>query len=191
MKKLIKKFHLIKENHRKTIRTKCARLTIGSSVGRVLKKGSKEQIWRTLEKISVDQLLRLRSEKDYKKWFEKQLNVLARKINKTNKGNTRIYPGYKWGHTTKILCLYLRSVVMDSEFFNQSHREKIKYLLYCPIDSVVMNALEECNVPLPFKKIKDIDTPDKFYDVQDRLKHAATKVKVPRIWFDDNWADRT
>jgi len=181
MEKLIKKFCDIKEGHRETILTKLARTTIGSSIGRVLKKGSKEQIWRTLEKIPVDKILRLRSEQDYKKWFEKQLGILARKIDKTNRGNARIYPGYKWGHATKILCLYLRSIVIDREYFLKNYGEKIKYWLYCPIDSVVMKALKKYGVDLPFKKIKDIDAPETFYDIQNKLGQAARKVGVPRI----------
>ena len=187
---LKKEYGRLKKHHRGAIRTRLARLTIGSSVGRVLKKGSKERIWHILEKIPVDEIIQLQSEQDYKKWFEKQLGVLARKIDKTNKGNTRIYPGYKWGHATKILCLYLRSVVIDREYFLQNYREKVKYWLYCPIDSQVMSALKRCNVHLPFEKIKDIDTPEKFYAVQDRLKQAASEAGVPRIWFDDNWGDR-
>ena len=190
MKKLREEFCRIKENHREAIRTRLARSTIGSSVGRVLKKGSKEQVWPILEQIPVDEILQLKNEQDYKKWFEKQLVVLARKINKTNKRNARIYPGYKWGHATKILCLYLRDVVIYREYFLQNYREKVKYWLYCPIDSVVMNALERCGVDLPFKKIKDINKPKKFYDIQKILGREAKKIKVPRIWFDDNWADR-
>jgi hypothetical protein len=188
---LKKEFRRLKKHHREAIRARLARSTIGSSVGRVLKKDSKKQIWPTLEKIPVDEILRLRSEQDYKKWFEKQLGVLAREIDKTNKRNARIYPGYKWGHATKILCLYLRDVVIYREYFLKNYREKVKYWLYCSIDSQVMSALKRCKVNLPFKKIKDIDTPEKFYDVQDKLKQAASEAGVPRIWFDDNWADRT
>jgi len=43
---------------------------------------------------------------------------------------------------------------------------------------------------LPFKAIKEIDTTEKFYDVQELLGEAAAKVGVPRVWFDDNWGDR-
>jgi hypothetical protein len=190
MEKLAEKFRCIKKLHRKTIQRKHARLTIGSSVGRVLKKDSKEQIWPILEKIPVDEIVQLQGEQDYKNWFEKHLDVLAQKIAETNRGNRRIYPGYKWGHATKILCLYLRSVVMDGEYFPQNYKKKIKYWLYCPIDSQVMNALKKYGVNLPFDKIKGIDKPEKFYDVQDKLKQAASEVGVPRIWFDDVWADR-
>jgi len=187
---LKKEFFRLKKRHREAIRTRLARLTIGSSVGRVLKKDSKEQIWPILKRIPVDKIMQLRNEQDYKKWFEKQLNRLAQKIDETNRGNTRIYPGHKWGHATKILCLYLRDIVVHREYFHQNFRESIKNWLYCPIDSEVMCALKRCGVNLQFKKIKDIDTPEKFYSVQNMLGQAANKIGVPRIWFDDNWGDR-
>ncbi len=187
---LEEKYNCIKRDHKKAIRRRLARITIGSSVGRVLRKGSKEKIWPVLERIPVNEILRLRSQQDYKRWFEKQLNILAVKIHKTNKGNTRIYPGYKWGHATKILCLYLHDIVVHREYFPQDCAGKVKYWLYCPIDSVVMNALKRCGVTLEFRKIKEIDKEKKFYHIQDMLGQAAKRKGVPRVWFDDNWGDR-
>jgi hypothetical protein len=43
---------------------------------------------------------------------------------------------------------------------------------------------------LPFKRIREIDTAKKFYDVQTALGAAAREAGVPRVWFDDNWSDR-
>ncbi len=188
---LIKKeFRRLKKHHREAIRTKFTRLTIGPSEGRVFKKGSKEQIWPILKQIPVDEIVQLQSEQDYKKWFEKHLDVLAKKIAKTNKGNKRIYPGYKWGHATKVLCIYLRDIITNEEYFRQNDRKRVKDWLYCPIDSQVMNALKRCGIDLRFEKIKDIDTPQKFYTVQNILGQAANEIRVPRVWFDDNWVDR-
>lgn len=187
---LEKEYNRIKGNHKKAIRTRLARITIGSSVGRVLRKGSKKRIWLVLEQIPVDEILRLRSQQDYKKWFEKQLSILAREIHKTNKGNARIYPGYKWGHAAKILCLYLHDIVIHREYFSQGSVGKIQYWLYCPIDSKIMDALKRCGLNLEFKKIKDIDEGKKFYHIQNVLGQAAEQEGVPRIWFDDNWVNR-
>ncbi|MDD5458332.1 MAG: hypothetical protein PHF37_02940 [Phycisphaerae bacterium] len=187
---LEEKYRHINENHKKAIRSRLARSTIGSSVGRVLEKGSKEQVWPILEQLPVDEIIHLQSEQDYKNWFENQLNVLAKKIHETNNGNTRIYPGYKWGHATKILCLYLHDIVMHREYFLKNDIDKVKYWLYCPIDSQIMSTLKKCGVELGFDRIKKIDEAKKFYDIQDMLGTTAKKVGVPRIWFDDNWADR-
>ena len=67
---------------------------------------------------------------------------------------------------------------------------RISPWLYSPIDHVVINRLWKLHGPLPFWQIKGIDTPDKFYLVQDLLGQAAAKVGVSRVWFDDNWGDR-
>jgi hypothetical protein len=190
MKNLIEEYVRLKKNHRKAIRTRLARITIGASVGRVFKEKTKKQIWPILKKIPVDEILRLKHEQSYKEWFKRQLRILAHQIGRTNKGNTRIFPGYKWGHATKILSLYLHDIVMHGEYFQQNDRERVKYWLYCPIDGLVMKSLKKCGVPLGFTKIKDIDTEGKFFDVQDLLKEAAQEAGAPRIYFDDNWADR-
>jgi hypothetical protein len=190
MRNLKKEYVRLGKNHRNAIRTRIARTTIGASVGRVFKKKTKERIWPILKEIPVDAMLRLKNEPSYKEWFKKQLKVLAHKIGSTNKGNTRIFPGYKWGHATKILCLYLHDIVMHGEYSQQNDRERVKYWLYCPIDGLVMKSLKKCDVALEFTKIKDIDTEEKFFAVQDLLKKAAQEAGVPRIYFDDNWADR-
>lgn len=38
--------------------------------------------------------------------------------------------------------------------------------------------------------IKEIDSAEKFFGVQDSLGEAAKKARVPRIWFDDIWGMR-
>ena len=53
-----------------------------------------------------------------------------------------------------------------------------------------MDSLKRCGVNLHVKKIKDINTPEKFYEIQGVLDQAARKVNTPRIWFDDNWVAR-
>jgi hypothetical protein len=77
-----------------------------------------------------------------------------------------------------------------SRYFTDAEAAVIVPWLYSPIDGVVIRRLGRLNGPLPFRKIKDIDEPEKFYRVQDLLGQAAAKVGVPRVWFDDNWGDR-
>jgi hypothetical protein len=36
--------------------------------------------------------------------------------------------------------------------------------------------------------ISGIDSPRKFWHVQDTLGAAGARAGVPRVWFDDNWA---
>jgi hypothetical protein len=118
------------------------------------------------------------------------LSSLARVISKTNRGNNRVYPGYKWGHGTKILCLFLRDTVLHSRYFPDGKAERLRYYLYAPVDNIVIRKLRELVYAPPFRQIKGIDSSKKFYDLQDALGKASSQVGVPRIWFDDIWGER-
>ncbi len=187
---IFKEFQRISVDHRKAIQTKTARAVIGPSVGRVFQKNSVHKIWPVLAKINLDVMKSIESQDKYKEWFEKQLNKLASKIKQTNPSNKRIYPGYKWGHETKILCLFLNDIVIHRDFFNAKTANRLINFLYVPIDSLVMGRLKHLGIKLNFSQIKQISSKKDFYGVQDMLGEAAQKVGVPRIWFDDNWGDR-
>lgn len=188
--RLRKKYEDIGNKHRSSLLKISARSVLGSSVIRVFNGESKPILLNYLERIDINDLLRLKDETDYKSWFKNHLSKLSQEIKKTNPQNTSIYPGYKWGHATKILNLYIREVVEYKRYFRESEAAKIRKWLYVPIDSQVMKKIRALGYTLPFNKIKDIDTAKKFYDVQDLLGRAASAVNVPRIWFDDVWADR-
>jgi len=136
---LVREFQRIREDHKKAIQKRLARITIGSSVGRVFQENTVHKIWPVLEKIDLDAMKKIKSQEQYREWFEKQLNILAAKIKKTNPNNKRIYPGYKWGHATKILCLFLNDIVVHRDFFNSATANRLINFLYAPIDSVVRN----------------------------------------------------
>ena len=42
--------------------------------------------------------------------------------------------GYKWGHATKILTLYIREFVLNSRYFTDAQVQAILPWLYVPID---------------------------------------------------------
>jgi hypothetical protein len=188
--KLIKKYKDIGKKHRSSLLKISRRSVLGSSVIRVFDPDSKPIFQKCLEKINVDDLLQLKDQTEYKAWFQNHLSKLSREIRKSNPKNANIYPGYKWGHATKILNLYIREVVEYKHYFRESKAAKIRKWLYMPIDSQVMKEIHALGHTLPFNKIKHIDMAKKFYDVQDLLGQAASAVNVPRIWFDDVWADR-
>jgi hypothetical protein len=187
---LITEFKRIKARHKRAICIRAARVVLGSSVIRVFNSDSKDRLLRILKGVNVSGLLNITSEKKFKNWFELELDRLGTAIEETNKDNNRIYPGYKWGHATKVLTLYVREVVLNSRYFTEEEVSKISPLLFVPIDSVAIRRLRKLGIKLSFSAIKDIDTPDKFYNVQRLLGEAALEVGVPRIWFDDNWGDR-
>jgi hypothetical protein len=53
-----------------------------------------------------------------------------------------------------------------------------------------MGRLRKLGMKLAFDRIREIDTAERFFGVQQQLGEAARKVDVPRVWFDDNWGDR-
>ena len=187
---LVVEYERIKANHRKAITLTVARSILGPSVIRVYCEGTKEPLLKALVALDSDCLPDLAGQEAYRAWFQQSLDAVARVIAGTNQDNCRIFPGYKWGHATKVLCIYVRDLVNYSRYFTDSEAARITPWLYSPIDSVVINRLWELHSPLPFSQIKDIDAPEKFYKVQDLLGQAAAEVGVPRVWFDDNWGDR-
>jgi hypothetical protein len=98
--------------------------------------------------------------------------------------------GAKWGHSTKVLTIFLREMVSHTRLFRDDEVPRIERLLYVPLDSITMERLRALKMRLPFKRIREIDTAKKFYDVQTALGAAAREAGVPRVWFDDNWSDR-
>jgi len=188
--KLEKEFERINLNHHKALKATAARVVLGSSVIRVFKEGTKKKLMPVLVRIRIDELFKVKNQKQFKLWFGKELNKVAVAVRKTNRSNDRIYPGYKWGHSTKILTLYIREMVLNSRYFNDSQVKRISNWLYTPIDSIAIKRLWKLDIKLPFNNIKEIRTSTMFYGIQDMLVKAARKVNVPRVWFDDNWGDR-
>jgi hypothetical protein len=189
--KLAKEFKRIKHDHKLALRKRSALSVLGPSVIRVfVRKRTKKPLLNVLIKIPVGELGRIQSERGYKRWFGNLLGRVARVIKRTNEHNHRIYPGYKWGHAAKVLNLYLRDIVYNSRYFSDSVVDRVGFWLYVPLDSILLGRLRQLDCRTGLRAIKDIDTAKKFFSVQNKLAEAAAKVRVPRVWFDDNWADR-
>jgi hypothetical protein len=187
---LVDEFQRIKREHRKAVRHRAARVVLFPSLLRVYRRGTNKELFPVLVAVPVDELREVQTPEQFRTWFEAHLEVLAAAIDKLNRGNGKIYPGYKWGHATKILTLYLREIVLNSRYFKDAETERLATLLYIPIDNVSMKRLKELGHRLAFSAINQIDTPEKFYGIQEMLGQVAARVGVPRIWFDDNWGDR-
>jgi len=89
------------------------------------------------------------------RWFDIQLDRLARAIKPLNSRNHRIAPGEKWGHATKILTLFVRDLVLKSRYFHDKDAKRIPQFLHAPIDGIVIKRLRKLGVRLPFSKIKE------------------------------------
>jgi hypothetical protein len=180
----------IKSRHREAIRARWARSVLGASVIRVFSPGTKDAVLPYLTALDVDSLPRLKTRKQFEKWYERNLSDLARIVAKHNRGNSRIRPGLKWGHSAKILSLYLRDIVEHSRYFSDSVARRICPWLFVPVDSKVLGRLGSLKADVPFDRIREIATRKDFYSIQRRFEKSCERVSVPRVWFDDNWAVR-
>jgi hypothetical protein len=185
-------YRRIASAHHRAIRLFTSRSCIPPSVTRVFTTGTKDTLVPLLARLPVDDLPELTDEAAFRPWFTRQLDPVARAIIRLNPPETRpgIHPGYKWGHATKVLALFVRDLVLFSRYFSDDEVEKIAPLLYCPVDSIVIKRLRELGEPSGVSQISGIDSPQRFWRIQDLLGQAAATVGVPRVWFDDNWGDR-
>lgn len=189
---LSEEFRRIKRHHKDAMKAVAARDALMSSVIRVFSKGTSAALFPLLVAIDVDTLERLDGQERYRGWFEQHLESVAQVIADTSPEALKpsIYPGYKWGHAAKILNVYLKNVVLHSRYFSDEVAERVSYLLYCPIDSFVINKLSRLRCRPIFKSIKEIADSKVFYAVQEQLRKAADEIEVPLVWFDDNWSVR-
>ena len=178
--------------HRAATRWFTARSCIPASVTRVFAAGTKADLVPLLARLPVDELPGLADEAAYRAWFTRQLDFVAATILRLNPPAVRpgIHPGYRWGHATKVLALYVRDLVLFSRYYTDVEVEQIAPWLYCPVDSVVMKRLRELGERPGISQISGIDSPQRFWRIQDLLGAAAAAAGVPRVWFDDNWGDR-
>lgn len=190
MTALHEEFRRIKKQHSQALRKTAARVVLGPSVMRVYTSGTKDKLLSLLPTLDIDRIIYYKNQKQFSAWFDQSVSRVAKVISLCNPRNTRIRPGIKWGHATKIMALYVRELVLNSRYFSDSEAEKISPFLHVPIDGVVIGRLRKLGLDPPFRKIKEIDMREKFYLVQENLASAALAQGVPRIWFDDNWGDR-
>lgn len=178
--------------HHLAIRKFTARSCIPASVTRVFNKGTKDALVPLLARLPVDDLPSLTGEPRFRQWFTRHLDPVAKAILRLNPPETRpgIHPGYKWGHATKVLGLYVRDLVLFSRYFSDEDVERIAPWLYCPVDSIVIKRLRFVGEQPGVYLISGIDSASRFWRSQDKLGQAAAAVGVPRAWFDDNWGDR-
>jgi len=195
---LIEEYQRIKDHHRQAIIIRVARVCFSGSTGRVFPKAENKNeksantiMKETMATIDVDTLPAIKTQEVFKEWFEKKLDLVTNVIPVMNSHGKKINDcARKWGYGAKILCLFLRDMIENCQYFNIDEVEETRKCLYVPIDDIIIKKLTECGVTLSFNKIEEIDTPEKFYYVQDILQKVAVEVGVPRVWFDDNWGDR-
>lgn len=186
---LVNEFSKIGKNHWQALRRTHARNVLGPSVIRVFKKGTKKELVSHLQEIEIDQLKSIKNQTEFNKWFDDELESLAKVVRRHNHNNKRINPGVKWGHSSKVLCLYCNAMVLFSRYFSDDEATRLSFWLFVPLDGIILRKLESLDYTAP-AKIRLIQTRKDFYRVQNDLGSAASTHQVPRVWFDDYWSDR-
>jgi len=182
-------FRRLREGHPAATRARVAALVLGPSVIRVFRAGTKPHLRDALERLPIDDLASMKRG-EFPRWYERQLSKIARSVARLNGDNTRVLPGLKWGHSAKVLSLYLRDMVFHTRYFTDAEVERIGPWLPVPVDGIVIQRLTKLGLRLPFKAIREIDSARKSNEVQSILAAAAGRAGVPCVWFDDNWAQR-
>jgi hypothetical protein len=180
----------IRDSHTEGIVRTVARMTLLPSVTRVFERKTAKALTDLLLSLPIDELPGLADENVYCHWFDAALGSVAATILELNPPDVRrsVHPGYKWGHGTKVLSLFVRNLVLCSRYFTEDEAHRIEPWLYCPIDGIVMDRLRRAGFDPKVTLIRQIDEAA-FWRIQDALTLAARGAGVPRVWFDDVWSE--
>ncbi len=186
---LIEKYVALKEKDRQDVAARIAQLVPGGSVIRVFNKGTSKDLVAALKRIDLDALANCQTQEEFDRFFFQSLDQIDAAILILNKHKRSLGRGHKWGHASKILCLYLRDIVLFSRYFDDTVARRLQGFLYMPIDSVVMKHLRACGSAIKPQRIKDIDSEEEFREIQNLLALAARRANAPRIIFDNVWSE--
>lgn len=186
---LVDKFQTLDRRKKDAAVERTAKVILGPSVVRVFKSKTSADLGTVLKSLDLDELRKCRTQKQFDNFFFDALSKVDRAILEKNRNNSRVGDGHKWGHAAKVLCLYLRDLVLYTRYFADEDALRLQDLLYMPVDSVVMKQLRACGVRITPERIKEIDSEDEFRAIQALFTEAARQARVPRILFDDVWGE--
>lgn len=165
-----------------------AKIVTGASVVRVFDKGTARRLVDALVLLDLEKFAQCKTDEEFDKFFFLSLDQIDEAIDKRSRRNDLLGEGRKWGHASKVLCLFLRDLVLYSRYFRDDEVRRLQNLLYMPLDSVVMKHLRSCGVSIKARQIKDISSCDEFQEIQRIFTVAAKHANVPRILFDNVWS---
>ena len=177
-------------NYKNAVKTRVSKIILGSSVIRVFKEGSKVNLFTCLEKIDVNHLLTIQSQKEYDSWHLSNINKIYNCLKQEQSNIDRLSEeGLKWGHATKIFNLFIGHLVTMSPYFDKTKDyERIKFYLHVPLDSKVFEVLRDCLIEDVPKNIKQV-TQKAYKNIQSLLRNAAEIYTIPVLYFDEYaWA---
>ena len=186
---LVAKFQRLDRRKKDAVVERTAKVVLGPSVVRVFKSKTSEDLFRALKSLDLDELRSCTTQERFDDFFFYALRKVDAAILEKNGNNSRVGDGHKWGHAAKVLCLYLRDLVLYTRYFDDEDALRLQNLLYMPVDSVVMKHLRACGVRITPQRIKEIDSEEQFRAIQTLFAEAARRAHVPKILFDDVWGE--
>lgn len=187
--KLVAKFQDLGRGKKEAVVERAAKVVLGPSVVRVFKSKTSGDLVKALKSLDLDALSRCRTQEQFDNFFFDALSKVDAAILEKNRNNSRVGNGHKWGHAAKVLCLYLRDLILYTRYFDDEDTLRLQSFLYMPVDSVVMKHLRARGVRIAAQRIKEIDSEEEFRAIQTLFAEAAKRAHVPRILFDDVWGE--
>jgi hypothetical protein len=171
------------------VKIRIAKIILGSSVIRVFVKGSKTTLLTCLSTMDLKPLQKIQTQKEFDNWHLRQVDIIYRLLKNKKNVKRLSTDGLKWGHSSKVINLFIGHLVFYSSYFNASKRlEKLKFFLHVPLDKKVFDALRLCNIPHVPSSIKLL-TKKIYYELQHVIYEEAHKNKLPALYFDEYaWA---
>lgn len=187
---LVQEFVRIKKQHERTIVRRTAKVAMGASVYRVYQVDTKADVVRVLERFPYNALRHIKSQTEFKRFYQRQLGRVVQAVRMRNKDNPKLGNGLKWGHCAKLLSLFMRDIVLHTRLYTDVEVKRLTPMLYVPFDSIVLDRLRRrCGVSNVPKKLKDIAGSKVFWHLQMQLQNAAAQAETQAIHFDDVWAE--
>jgi hypothetical protein len=120
------------------------RASLPSSVIRVFQPTTKDVVvWAAVDPPGGWPSRASRTSRHFRHWFVPSLDKVANCVLALNPSEVKpgIHPGNNRGHSTKILALFVRDIVLFSRYFSNTEVETIVPCLYCPVNRVVVDRL--------------------------------------------------
>lgn len=180
--------HKLKQQARQeqaSIVTRKVRTCVGASTWRALANNTKLDVTPILQTVDLNRFRACNTETEYRRFFCDELSRVDRAVRRKNSK----VQGRKWGYSAKILCLFLRGMVLHTRYFDDKNMARLKRFLYVPVDRIVLKEIRKMGLNPGSRAIKTM-TKDTFWSIQKWLIEAASNVKVSPVIFDDVWSDR-
>jgi hypothetical protein len=172
--------------YKSLVRRRISKIILGNSVIRVFKKGTKDDLLKSLGKLALSTLNNINSHELYDSWHAKKVNTIYHCLCKKNKVKfKRDLEGLKWGHSTKIFNLFIGHLVFYSPFLESGTNKSLRKLVHVPLDKKVFTKLREYKANHVPKSIKET-TRIQYVNLQIKIRKEAEKRHLPPFYFDEH-----